>query len=76
MIQDESDPVIDFSWFYFIGRTKLCLSFKETGRLTVRTFNKLYGHYKNTWDLEMRLAHNNVTYAEAYAKSQQDEEWF
>ena len=38
-------------------------------------FNKLYGHYKNTWDLEMRLAHNNMTHAEAYAKSMKDEEW-
>lgn len=75
MIQDEQDPVIDFSWFYFIGKTKLNLSFKETGRLTMTMFNKLYGHYKNTWGLEMRLAHANMTYAEAFAKAQQDEEW-
>lgn len=52
------------------------LSFKETGRLTVTMFNKLYGHYKNMWDLEMRLTNCNVTHAEAYAKSLQDEEWF
>lgn len=39
-------------------------------------FNKLYGHYKNMWDLEMRLTQNNMTYAEAYVKSQKDEEWF
>jgi hypothetical protein len=39
-------------------------------------FNKLYGHYKNNWDYEMRLTKGNMTYAEAYAKSQQDEEWF
>lgn len=39
-------------------------------------FNKLYGHYKNNWDFEMRLTHGNMTYAEAYVKSQQDEEWF
>ena len=75
MIQDEYDPVIDFSWFYFIGKTRLNLSFKETGRLTLTMFNKLYGHYKDTWGLEMRLARADMTYAEAYAKSQQDEEW-
>ena len=76
MIQDESDPVIDFSWFYFIGKTKLGLSFKETGRLTVTMFNKLYGHYKNNWDFEMILTHNHMTYAEAFVKSQEDAEWF
>ena len=76
MIPDETDPVIDFTWFYFIGKAKLNLSFKETGRLTITTFNKLYGHYKTTWDLEMRLMHANMTHAEAYKKSQEDEEWF
>ena len=75
MIQDECDPVIDFSWFYFIGKTKLNLSFKETGRLTIRLFNKLYGHYKNDWDFEMRLRKGNMTYAEAFIKAQEDEEW-
>jgi hypothetical protein len=39
-------------------------------------FNKLYGHYKNDWDLEMRLSNVNMTYSEAYAKSQKAEEWF
>ena len=39
-------------------------------------FNKLYGHYKDTWDFEMRLSHINMTYEEAFIKSQQDEEWF
>lgn len=38
-------------------------------------FNKLYGHYKNTWDYEMRLYHANMTHREAYIKSQKDEEW-
>ena len=38
-------------------------------------FNKLYGHYKNNWDYEMRHNHANLTYAEAFAKSQEDEEW-
>lgn len=38
-------------------------------------FNKLYGHYKNNWDYEMRLKNANMTYAEAFVKSQEDEEW-
>lgn len=75
MIHDEYDPVIDFSWFWFIGKKKLGLSFKETGRLTLWMFNKLYGHYKDDWDLEMRLRNANMTYKEAYIKSQKDEEW-
>jgi hypothetical protein len=39
-------------------------------------FNKLYGHYKSNWDMEMRLHKANMTYAEAFFKSQQAEEWF
>lgn len=39
-------------------------------------FNKLYRHYKDNFDYEMRLKNANVTYAEAYAQSQKDEEWF
>ena len=39
-------------------------------------FNKLYGHYKDMWDMEMTLTQAKMTYAEAYIKSQQDEEWF
>jgi hypothetical protein len=70
----EPEP-IDFSWFYFIGRKCLNLTFKETGRLTLRTFNKLYQHYKNNWDLEMRLRTANVTYAEAHKTAQKSEEW-
>jgi hypothetical protein len=61
---------------FYIGRAKLGLTFKETGRLTLTMFNKLYGHYKRNWDLEMRLAHANMTYAEAFIKAQKDEEWF
>lgn len=68
--------MIDFSWFYFIGKAKLGLSFKETGRLTLTMFNRLYGHYKTVWSIEMRLTQANMTYEEAFIKSQQDEEWF
>ena len=39
-------------------------------------FNRLYKHYKNTWDAEMRLTQKNMTYEEAFEKSQRDEEWF
>lgn len=76
MIQDEYDPVIDFSWYYFIGRSKLCLTDKETGHLTLAAFNRLYKQYKDVWDMEMRMSHNNITYKELYAKARQSEEWF
>lgn len=39
-------------------------------------FNKLYSHYKDNWDLEMKLKNKDMTYREAQIKSQQDEEWF
>lgn len=74
-ITDDPEP-IDFTWFWFIGRAKLGLTFKETGRLTLRMFGKLYQHYKNDHDLEMRLWKNDKTYADAYKQAQQDEEWF
>jgi hypothetical protein len=67
---------IDFSWFLFIGRTKLNLTFKETMRLTLTMFNKLYKHYKDDWSMEMRMTHANMTYADVFKKAQQDEEWF
>ena len=52
------------------------LSFKETGRLTLYMFNKLYEHYKTNFDIEMRLFKANLTYAESFEKAQEDEEWF
>ena len=52
------------------------MSFKEVGRLTLTTFNSLYQCYKDDFDIEMRLKASNTTYAEAFAKSQQDDEWF
>jgi hypothetical protein len=39
-------------------------------------FNKLYGHYKAQWSLEMRLFQANMTFDEAFIKSQKAEEWF
>lgn len=67
---------IDFTWFYFIGKAKLNLSFKETGRLTMTMFFKLYQHYKDTFDLEMRLRNANMTYEDAYENAEKAEEWF
>jgi hypothetical protein len=55
---------------------RMNLSFKETGRMTVRMFNKFYEHYENTWDFEMRLSKANITHEEAFVKSQKEEEWF
>ena len=39
-------------------------------------FNKLYAHYKNSWDLEMRLTKANITYAELKKKNEEMEDWF
>lgn len=71
----DNEP-IDFTFYYFIGKAKLGLSFKETGRLTLTLFNKLYGHYKDDFDLEMTLRNKNTTYDAAYKKIQAEEEWF
>ena len=55
---------------------KLRLTIKQIGRLTLTTFNKLYQHYKDDWDMEMRLTAAHMTYADAFKKSQEAEEWF
>lgn len=73
---EEIDPYIDFSWFYFIGRNKLGLTYSETGRITLTLFNRLYKHYKNSFDLEMRLKNSGTTYEEAYQKLNDAQEWF
>jgi len=52
------------------------LSLKETGRLTLTLFEKLYKHYKDNWDNEMRMRKAGMTYKEAYIKAQEAEEWF
>ena len=55
----------------------MCLTLKETGRLTLTTFLKLYQHYKDTFDVEMRLKNANVTYADAEARAyQRESSWF
>lgn len=72
---EESEP-IDFTFFYFIGITRLNLTEKRVGRMTFKLFNKLYQHYKDVFDLEMRLKARDMTYRELYARTQQEEEWF
>ena len=67
---------MDFSWYHFIGRNKLGFEYNEVGRLTLTLFNKLYKHYKDTFDIELRLKNNNLTYQEAFSKQQESEQWF
>lgn len=66
--------MIDFTWFYFIGRTKLNLTFTETGRLTLRLFNKLYGYYKADWSREMIMAASRQTYESIREKIREDQD--
>ena len=49
---------------------------KQVGRMTYYLFNKLYQHYKDVFDLELRLKSRDMTYRELYKKSQQEDEWF
>ena len=73
----DSDPTINFAWYYFIGRARLGLSSdKEVGRLTLRRFRSLYQAYKDTFDAETLLRASGSTYAKADAQARQDEEWF
>lgn len=39
-------------------------------------FNKLYKHYKDNFDMEMRLKNANCTYQEAFQRAMKEEEWF
>ena len=77
MIQEDSEPKpIDFSWYLFIGRNKLGLSFKETMRLTLKMFEKLYQHYKEDFDLEMQMKITHTTYSKLKSMVQKEDEWF
>ena len=51
------------------------MTFKEVGRLTLRTFNKMYQWYKNNFDMEMSLKNSNTTYREYEKKQMENEEW-
>ncbi len=77
MIHEEEEiKPIDFSWFYFIGKTKLNLSLKETGRLTIRMFNRLYKCYKNTFDFESAILQGRTSYRKLELEINKSEEWF
>ena len=43
--------------------------------MTLTLFNKLYAHYKDDFDMELRLNKTNMTYSEVHLKSMKDEEW-
>ena len=38
-------------------------------------FDKLYSHYKDSWDYEMKLRNANMTYKQAEKKARKQEEW-
>ena len=44
--------------------------------MSLNLFLKLYKHYKDNFDLEMRLKKSNTTYEEAHKKAQKSQEWF
>jgi len=54
----------------------LGLSFKETGRLSLKAFLGLYKQYKDNFDLEMLLYKTGTTYERAKMLAQENEEWF
>lgn len=77
MIPDEEeDDTIDFSYYYFVGAAKLNLTIKQIGRLTVNMFNRLYQHYKVSFDLELYLFHARKTYGEREAEVRENEDAF
>lgn len=49
---------------------------KETMRLTLKQFARLYQHYKNQFDTEMSLWLTHTTYAQAARRAARDEEYF
>lgn len=44
--------------------------------MTLTMFNKFYKNYKDTFDLELMLQKTGTTYAQAYKKAQDSDEWF
>jgi hypothetical protein len=44
--------------------------------MTLTTFNKLYKHYKDTFDLEMSLSASHTTYAKLKAKQELSDQYF
>lgn len=54
---------------------KLRFQYKEVGRLTLKTFSKMYGHYKKDFDLELYLRATNKTYSGLEEEEMESEEW-
>ncbi len=48
---------------------------KETGRLTLRQFMRLYQAYKDTFDVELILLLARKTYADIQKRQETEEEW-
>ena len=69
MIHESDGSPIDFSWIYYIGHCKLLYSDHDIGRWTLCYFNKMYQHYKDTFDLEMQMQRNGLTYKEMQYKA-------
>lgn len=44
--------------------------------MTLTTFNKLYQHYKDTFDAEMILTASHTTYAKVRQKSFESDKYF
>lgn len=54
---------------------KLHFQYNEVGRLTLKTFSKMYGHYKKDFDLELYLRATNKTYSGLEQEEMESEEW-
>lgn len=73
--EEEEPAILDFSWYRFIAQAKLGLSFREVGRLTLGMFNRMWQHYKDNFDLELRLRWSGVTYEALRTQTDESEEW-
>lgn len=78
MIPDDvgEEEKINFDWIRFIGTAKLNLRLKEVGRLTLRSFNRMYRAYKDDFDNEMMMKQSRTTYAKLKRLAEIDEEWW
>lgn len=73
---EEDDGKINFYWFYAVGITRLNLTLKQIGRMTLTNFNRLYAEYKKIFDFELLLKKTGTTYEKAEEKAQKADEWF
>jgi len=54
---------IDFAWVLYIGMNKLGFTEKQIGHMTWRKFWKLYKAYQKTFDNELTMKIQGITYA-------------